>query len=414
MILRARTVLPVSRPPIENGAVLLIDNRIHAVGPWLDFQAQEGDEIFDLGEVILLPGLINAHCHLDYTDMAGQLPPPRTFTDWIPLITAAKTAWSYSDYARSWLHGANMLLRNGTTTVADIEAMPDLLPDLWDATPLRVFSFLEMTGIRARREPEEILREAVEKIDSLSHARCSASVSPHAPYSTLPELLRGSARLARARHWPLCTHVAESEQEFEMFTHARGAMYDWLQRNHRDNSDCGRGTPVEHLARNNMLSKNLIAIHANLLVPGDVTLLGKHGVNIVHCPGSHDYFCHPEFQREQLAAAGANLCLGTDSLATVRIVEKQTPELNMFREMQTLAARDKTVSPLEILQMATVNGACALGMKGRIGELTPGALADLITIPATGDGTDIYETVLHHAGPVHASVIGGRWVHPSH
>ena len=104
------------------------------------------------GEVVLLPGLVNAHCHLDYTDMAGELPPPRTFTDWIPLITAAKTAWGYSDYARSWLRGAHMLLRNGTTTVADIEAMPDLLPELWDATPLRVFSFLEMTGIRARRE----------------------------------------------------------------------------------------------------------------------------------------------------------------------------------------------------------------------------------------------------------------------
>jgi cytosine/adenosine deaminase-related metal-dependent hydrolase len=414
MILRARTVLPVSRPPIENGAVLVVGNRIHDVGPWPDFKAKEGKEIFDLGEVVLLPGLVNAHCHLDYTDMAGQLPPPRTFTDWIPLITAAKTAWSYSDYARSWLHGAHMLLRNGTTTVADIEAMPDLLPELWDATPLRVFSFLEMTGIRARREPEEILREAVEKIDSLAHGRCSAALSPHAPYSTLPQLLRSSARLARARDWPLCTHVAESEQEFEMFTRARGAMYDWLQRNHRDNSDCGLGSPVEHLARHKMLGKNLIAIHANLLARGDATLLGKHGVNIVHCPGSHDYFRHPAFQREQLAAAGVNLCLGTDSLATFRVVEKQKPELNMFQEMQTLAARDKTVSPEEVLQMATVNGARALGMKGRIGELAPDALADLIAIPATGGGGNVYENVLDHAGPVHASMIDGRWVYPSH
>ena len=173
-------------------------NSIRAVGPWSDLGAEAGEEVFDLGEVILLPGLVNAHCHLDYTDMAGELPPPKTFTDWIPLITAAKTAWSYSDYAHSWLHGAHMLLQTGTTTVADIEAMPDLLPEVWDATPLRVFSFLEMTGIRARREPEEILREAVEKIDSLSHARCRASLSPHAPYSTLPELLRCSAA-ARAQ-----------------------------------------------------------------------------------------------------------------------------------------------------------------------------------------------------------------------
>ncbi len=361
----------------------------------------------------MLPGLVNAHCHLDYTDMAGQLPPPRTFTDWIPLITAAKSAWSYSDYARSWLRGVHMLLRNGTTTVADIEAMPDLLPELWDATPLRVFSFLEMTGIRARREPEAILREAVEKIDSLTHARCSASLSPHAPYSTLPELLRSSARLARARRWTVCTHMAESEQEFEMFKHARGAMYDWLQRNHRDNSDCGLGSPVEHLARNKMLGKNLIAVHANVLARGDATLLGKHQVNVVHCPNSHAYFRHPPFQRERLAAAGVNLCLGTDSLATVRVVEKQKPELNLFAEMRALAARDKAVSAEEVLQMATVNGARALGRKGQMGELSVGAFADLIALPAATGGKDVYEVVLEHAGPVHASMIDGRWVIPA-
>jgi aminodeoxyfutalosine deaminase len=412
MILRARTILPVSRPPVENGAVLVAGNRIRAVGPWSGLKSEAEEQVFDLGEVILLPGLVNAHCHLDYTNMAGELPPPKTFADWIPLITAAKTAWSYSDYAHSWLRGAHMLLRNGTTTVADIEAMPDLLPEVWDATPLRVFSFLEMTGIRARREPKEILQEAVEKIDSLSHARCSASLSPHAPYSTLPELLRISARLARKNRWLLCTHVAESEQEFDMFTGAAGVMYDWLQRNHRDNSDCGLGSPVEHLARNKMLGRNLIAIHANLLARGDAALLGKHRVNVVHCPRSHAYFRHPPFLRERLANAGANLCLGTDSLATVRCLEKQKPELNLFEEMRGLAAADKTVSPEEIIRMTTINGARALGMSRQIGELSPDSFADLIAIPGAGSQGDVYETVLDHAGPVHASMIDGRWVIP--
>ena len=412
MILRARTILPVSRPPLENGAVLVGGNRLRAAGAWADLKSEAGEEVFDLGEVVLLPGLVNAHCHLDYTDMAGNLPPPRTFTDWIPLITAAKTAWNYSDYAHSWLHGAHMLLRSGTTTVADIEAMPDLLPEVWDATPLRVFSFLEMTGIRARRNPGEILREIVQKIDSLSHARCSASLSPHAPYSTLPELLRRSARVARKRRWPLCTHVAESEQEFEMFVHARGEMFDWLQRNERDNSDCGLGSPVEHLARNKMLGKNLIAAHANLLARGDAALLGQHRVNVVHCPRSHAYFRHPPFRRERLANAVVNLCLGTDSLATVRSVGKQKPELNLFEEMRALAAADKSVSPEEILRMATLNGARALGLKGQIGEFCPDAFADLIAIPDAGKKMDVFETVLDHAGPVHASMIDGRWIIP--
>jgi aminodeoxyfutalosine deaminase len=410
MILRARTILPVSRPPIENGGVIIADNRIRAVGAWPDLQPRAAGEILDLGEVILLPGLVNAHCHLDYTGMAGKLPPPRTFTDWIPLITAAKAAWDYSEYARSWLDGAQMLLRTGTTTVGDIEAMPDLLPEVWDATPLRVFSFLEMTGIRARRNPGEILRETVERIDALLHPRCSASLSPHAPYSTLPKLLRLSAGIARERNWRITTHVAESEQEFEMFMHARGKMFTWLQRNERDNSDCGLGSPVAHLARNDLLGENLLAIHVNLLAPGDAELLGGHHVHVVHCPGSHDYFKHPPFPRQQLAAAGVNLCLGTDSLATVRKTGKEKVALNLFDEMRRLAIADTTISPADVLRMATVNGAKALGKAGQIGELSENALADLIAIPFAGKKADICDAVLHHASTVSASMIDGQWV----
>ena len=387
MIIRARTLVPVAQPPVENGAVVISGNRISAVGPWPDVRSRSDGKLFDLGEVILLPGLVNAHCHLDYTDMAGMLPPPKTFTDWIPLIMAAKSGWGYSDYVRSWLNGAQMLVRTGTTTVADIESVPDLLPEVWDATPLRVFSFLEMTGIRSRRDPEGVLQEAVEKIESLSHPRCSAALSPHAPYSTLPGLLRLSAETARARGWRLCTHVAESEQEFEMFMHARGAMHNWLQRNARDMSDCGLGSPVQHLADSGMLGENLLAIHVNLLARGDAALLGKHHVHVVHCPRSHDYFGHPAFQFRQLADAGVNICLGTDSLATVRLRGKPKPELDMFGEMRALAAWEPGLSPTDILRMATVNGARALGLAAQIGELSKKALADLIAIPArTGAG----------------------------
>lgn len=412
MILRARIILPISQPPIENGAVLISGNRIRAVGSWPDFQPSSNEKVFDLGEVILLPGLVNAHCHLDYTDMAGLLPPPKTFTDWISLITAAKSMWGYSEYAQSWLHGAHMLLKTGTTTVADIEAMPDLLPEMWDATPLRVFSFLEMTGIRAKRDPKEILREAVEKIDSLTYARSSASLSPHAPYSTLPELLRLSAEIARKRNWRITTHVAESEQEFEMFSHARGKMFDWLKRNERDNSDCGLGSPIQHLSRNKMLGKNLLAVHVNLLARGDAALLGKNGVHVVHCPRSHAYFRHPPFLRERLANAGVNICLGTDSLSTVRKTGKQKLELNLFEEMRLLATIDKTISQKEILEMATVNGARALDLAGQVGEISENVFADLIAIPFNGKIADAYEAVLAHSDAVSACMIDGRWAIP--
>ncbi len=412
MIIRARTLLPVSQPPIENGAVVVSGNRIRAVGSWPDLRPHANEKVLDLGEVVLLPGLVNAHCHLDYTDMAGMLPPPKTFTDWIPLILAAKSGWGYSDYVRSWLNGAHMLARTGTTTVADIETVPDLLPEVWDATPLRVFSFLEMTGIRARRDPEEVLLAAVGKMDSLSHPRCSASLSPHAPYSTPPALLELSAQVAHERARRLCVHVAESAQEFEMFMRARGQMFDWLRRNERDMSDCGLGSPVKHLARNKTLGENLLAIHVNCLARGDAALLGEHRVHVVHCPRSHDYFRHPPFLRKRLANAGVNLCLGTDSLATVRKTRKQNPELSMFDEMRELAANDPKLPPAEILRMATVNGARALGRAGQIGELSENALADLIAIPASAKTSDTCEAVLAHDGPVSASMIDGDWVIP--
>jgi cytosine/adenosine deaminase-related metal-dependent hydrolase len=197
-----------------------------------------------------------------------------------------------------------------------------------------------------------------------------------------------------------------------MFMHARGEMFNWMQRNARDQSDCGLGSPVKHLARNQVLGENLLAIHVNLLARGDAALLGKHHVHVVHCPRSHDYFRHPPFQLRQLADAGVNVCLGTDSLATVRQTGKQNLELNLFEEMRALAAREPGLSPVEILRMVTVNGARALGLAGQIGELSENARADLIAIPARAGAGDAAEAVLTHTGPVSAGMIGGQWTMP--
>jgi len=413
MILRARTILPITAPPIENGAVAVSGNQIRAVGPWTDLKPDfSGEDIFDLGEVILLPGLVNAHCHLDYSDMAGRLPPPKTFLDWISQMLAAKAAWSYTDYAKSWLNGAKMLLQTGTTTVADIEAVPELLPEMWDATPLRVFSFLELTGVRSKREPRDILNEAVAKMDLLSHPRCVASLSPHAPYSTSPELLRLCAEIARRNDLRIATHIAESEQEFEMFTRACGAMFNWLKKNGRDMNDCGFGSPVQHLERAGLLGENLLAIHANYLKAADFHLLAKQNVNVVHCPRSHDYFRHKKFPLQKMLAAKINVCLGTDSLATVRKTGNHEPALNMFAEMRALAAKNKMILSEEILRMATVNGARALGLAGKIGEISESAFADLIAIPFAGKVVDIYDATVHQTSTISTGLIDGRWIVP--
>lgn len=409
MILRSRVVLPVTSPPIQDGAVRISGNRIAEAGLWKDLKPVQDDEIIDLGDSILLPGLINAHCHLDYTDMAGRLPPQKSFTDWIKLMLSAKSEWNYSEFAESWLHGAQMLLRTGTTTVADFEAVPELLPDVWSATPLRVISLMEMTGVKSRRNPRDVLRDNMEHMATLPGGRCQSGLAPHAPYSTVPELLGLAAETARRRHWLFSIHIAESVEEFDMFAEGRGAMFDWLRRNGRNMGDCGQGSPVRQLARRGVLGENCLAVHVNYLARGDAKLLADTKTSVVHCPRSHRYFRHQKFHYDRLARAKVNVCLGSDSLATVYKTPRQTVRLSMFDELRAFNAANPKVSPEKILQMATVNGARALGMAGEAGEIREKALADLIGIPFAGNPKDSFEAALNHQGAVSASLIDGEW-----
>jgi cytosine/adenosine deaminase-related metal-dependent hydrolase len=284
------------------------------------------------------------------------------------------------------------------------------LPEIWNLASLRVLSFLEMIGITGRRTPQAILQDALDQIESLENGKCGAGLSPHAPYSTLPELLKLSADAARERELRMCIHVAESAQEFEMFVHGRGEMHEWLRRSTRDMSDCGLGSPVRHLDRCGALGENLLAIQVNYLARGDADLLAKRKVNVVHCPRSYHYFRHDRFPLKRLLKAGVNICLGTDSLASVVKTRRETVELNMFEEMRSLADCETSLSAKKILQMATVNGARALGMKGRVGELSPDSCADLITIPFSGKLSVLHDAVLAHKGEVAGSMIDGEWV----
>lgn len=410
LILRARVVLPLGRPPIEDGAVAVSGGKIVGCGATRTLRRQFSVPVQDLGEVVLLPGLINAHCHLDYTHMAGLFPPQKSFCDWIKLITTEKAQWTFSDYAESWIAGAKMLLASGTTTVADIEAVPELLPDVWHATSLRVFTFLEMTGVRSRREPAAILAEAVKTMDAQPPHCGDTGLSPHAPYSTSPTLLERTASLARRRRLRIVTHVAESGTEWEMFSQGHGEMFEWLRRNHRDMSDCDGRSPVQHLARCGALGPHLLAVHVNHLAPGDAALLARKRVSVVHCPRSHDYFRHQEFPHDELARAGVNLCLGTDSLATVRKYPMRDLKLNLFLELRAFATRYPGVPPRRLLDMVTLNAARALGMAGRVGEFKRGAFADLIALSVPEKTKDIFEAVIHHAGGLAASMIAGEWV----
>jgi cytosine/adenosine deaminase-related metal-dependent hydrolase len=233
-------------------------------------------------------------------------------------------------------------------------------------------------------------------------------LSPHAPYTTTEELLKASAAQARTRGWRLTTHVAESDEEFDMFSHASGPLYQWLQ-SQRDMRDCGNITPVQHLEKLGYLGPDLLAVHVNHLGPIDALTLSNAGVHVVHCPRSHAYFGHCAFPLETLTTHNVNICLGTDSLVTVRNPQSGAPRLNLFLEMGAFSRRFPDIAPEEVLRMITLNAATALGRRGSLGEFRQNATADLIAIPFAGAVSDAYEATVHHDSPVTASMIRGQW-----
>ncbi len=415
MVVRARVVLPVTAPPIEDGAVLVSGDRIAAVGRWDGGRGWPSGPVVDAGDTVLMPGLVNAHCHLDYTHLAGHLPPPKRFSDWLHGVLGLKAGWSFSEYADSWLAGARELLGSGCTAVMDFEAVPELLPEVWHGTPLRVISALELTGLRAGRSAEDVLGEALERVDRLQPPPTGKSVAlaPHAPYSTRPELIRLAAVAARERGMRIACHVAESADEYEMFESGTGAMHQWL-RSQRDMSDCGMGTPVAHVARWGLLGEGTILVHMNHLGAGDLGLVAGTGAAVVHCPRSHDYFGHEPFGYARFREAGVPVGLGTDSLMSVRRggVSGGMPKLSMFEEMRLFLERQAGVTPGEVLGLATVGGARVLGRGGELGEVREGCLADLVVVPWAGGVRGVEEGVVGHRGDVSGVMVGGRWVVP--
>src|SRR5213592_4749449 len=154
MIVRARTVVTMDGPPIGNGAVVVSADRIVDVGEFDQIEKENGGEIVDLGEQALLPGLINAHCHLDYTCLRGQIPPQKSFTDWIRAINAEKAKLSAEDYVSSIGEGFAEAKRFGTTGVANLTAFPELVPQI-DA-PIHAWWFAELIDVRAPERASEI------------------------------------------------------------------------------------------------------------------------------------------------------------------------------------------------------------------------------------------------------------------
>ncbi len=400
---RARIVLPLSAPPIENGAVAVNGATFAEVEKIDDLRARHpAAEVIDHGETVLLPGLINAHCHLDFTAMRGAILTNGSFSAWVRRINELKRTMSDADYVASINSGLGELRKWGTTTVLNIESLPELMVHL--PTPrIRTWWFYELLDIRSRIHTEDVVAGALTFFEQRPSWHGGFGLSPHAPYTTSTELYQLAKFCAEKYGMPFTTHLAESDEEMQMFADGGGPLFDFLKSLGRDMSDCGRKTPIRHLLEADALPRGAILAHMNHLGPGDEDLLAPHAesFSIVHCPNCHDYFNRAPFPYETLRGLGFRISLGTDSCAS-------NSGLNLFDEMQTFQRNFPTVAPAEILDMATRHPASALGLTGRFGELRPGARADFITVPFGGGVEDVFDAVVGNETPPLSLYLNGQ------
>ena len=407
MILRARVVVTMDGPPIENGAVVISGDRVLDVGKFPELSGRHsGQELVDLGEQALLPGLINAHCHLDYTCLRGKIPPQKSFANWIRAINAEKAKLSEQDYRASIADGFAEAKRFGTTTIANLTAFPELIPQV--NPPIRTWWFAELIDVRDPNRTSDLVELA---IDAMKRARDSGGgigLAPHALFTASANLYRRCEEIAQCENILLTTHLAEAREEMSMFHDASGPLYEFLKSIGRDMSDCGHETPFAWFAKiagapaGRTLITEWIVAHLNELAESDFELLEESTskLHVVHSPRSHAYFGHSRFPFERLRSLGFNICLGTDSLAS-------NEDLSLFAEMRAFQRSEPAFSPKEVLEMVTGNAALALGKPQALGRIHANRFADLIAIPCS-ETADVFEEILEFDRPVDWMMVAGK------
>jgi cytosine/adenosine deaminase-related metal-dependent hydrolase len=382
MLIRAEHIITMDGEPLRGGAVRVAGDRILEIGAGLGERA--GEAVIDLGPAVLHPGLINAHCHLDYTGFKGSIFPGKSFTEWIKKINAIKQSFSPDDYLEAIRKGMDMLLDSGCTTVLNIEAFPELLIKL-DRPPLRVWWFLELIDVRSRMHRLEDVLGALSFFEAHPEWLGGFGLSPHAPYTSSIELYRLTRHCAEELGMPMTTHIAESREEQTMFLHGEGPLYEFLEELGRTMEDCGQGSALSHLYEFGLLPKGAIIVHANYLQDQDWEWITQESPTIVHCPKCHKFFGHQRFELERLTEAGCPILIGTDSLASNNTLDLRSELRELGRHYPSIEAETR-------LKMVTTQPAAALGLGGQLGVIRPGALADLVASPH--EAADPYTSII--------------------
>ncbi|MBI4828965.1 MAG: amidohydrolase family protein [Nitrospinae bacterium] len=370
LFVTARHVIVDPPTVIERGAVSVTGGKVAAVGPAETLRPARGARRIELGDAILHPGFINAHCHLELSFLKGRMLVRAPFTDWIRELVARRGAASPAMAANGIREGAARLIATGTSTVGDIATTP-YAATLLARCGLRAVVYHEVTGFDPARARERFTNLKARLGAAPAAPLMTHGVSPHAVYSVSPELMELAARHAWGRNLPLAIHLAETPEEEEFSRRGVGPFRALLEEMglYAKGREPG-ARPALAAARSGAL-RGALAIHMNHPSRGDLALLAREGAAVALCPNSNAWFgrdagAHP---LPRLLERGVTVALGTDSLAS-------NTDIDLRAEARAVLRAFPRLSPEQVFAMMTVNGARALGLPGGTGTLRPGAPFD--------------------------------------
>lgn len=397
----ARWILPVTSAPIANGTIAVADGKIAYVGP----RTTSPDcEQVDLGDALILPGLVNAHTHLELTVMRGFLE-DLCFTDWIGKLRRGRNeVLTLEDLLDSARLGISEGVRAGVTCYADTCSTGVVLQAMLEAG-VRGIMYQEVFA-PAPELAEEALAELAGRMAALAERTTdlvSVGVSPHAPYTVSEKLYAAISVYSREHNFPLAMHIAESLEEEELVREGRGPFADlWARRDIPAPLPGVNRSPVALLERHDLLRRNSLLIHVTRADEADITLIAANECAVVHCPISNAKLGHGIAPLTKLLDNGIRVGLGSDSMASnnrMDILEEARMAL-LFQRAHT--KRHNALNAQQVLELATIGGARALGMDDRIGSLEPGKDADIAAFRISHDkalpGSDPVTTAIFSLG----------------
>ena len=383
---RAAWIVSIQRPPIRNGWVEIEGDRISAVGgPEVD--ASGGT---DLGDVALMPGLVNAHTHLELSYLKDRVPAGAGFVSWIRGIIAARRQRpdpSAPEILESIERGIEQSVAAGTVLVGDISNTLVSF-DRLASSRLAAVVFNEVIRFGSA-DAERVVNDAVRRLDSLRPTETvKPSLAAHAPYSVAPAAFRALHRAVGNHDLPACSvHLSESREEVDFVRTGEGPWRDLLEEMGTWDASWRPPavSPVEYLDALEFLDSKVLAVHGVQMSATDLTRLRARGATLVTCPRSNRHTGAGLPPLQSFYDSGVAVAVGTDSLASC-------PDLNVFSELAEMQRLAPAVPAARLLDSATRQGAQALGFGGEFGTIEPGKRARLLAaaLPPRMDDVERY------------------------